>query len=78
MPAIGCRGEPGLVGLGNLIGIDARAGQHSGRIGKLSGQPGHRVGRQLGDEVPASGLPAVELRVVMGGTSMSRSSCIAV
>jgi hypothetical protein len=39
----GCRGESGLIGCGDLVRVDARPGQHDGRVGQLIGQPGQRV-----------------------------------
>lgn len=40
----GCPSESGLIGFGELIGIDARSCQHGGRVGQLIGEPGQRVG----------------------------------
>src|SRR6201999_1182515 len=62
----GSCGQPGLVCFADLIRVDAGASQHGCRVGELTGQPGHRVCRQLGDEVPAARLPTVETWVVMG------------
>jgi hypothetical protein len=73
----GRRGESRPVGFIYLVRIDTRATQHSVGVGELNGQPGHRVGGQLGHEVPAAGLPTLELWVVMGavqgpGRALSR------
>jgi hypothetical protein len=49
-----CCAEPGLSGCSDLIRVYAYPGQHGCRVGWLIGQPGHRVGRQLVNEVPRS------------------------